>query len=410
MAYRDSKDSSKENPLLKSHPIIGTIDQDSTDSSQMVLAAKYGEWSKAFSVIDRKPYLINSIPEEQTWGALHYAAWHQNEEVVRKMLAYPTCDSQIKTKQGENNKTGPGKTPMWIAQHVEPNKHIASILDNFLKNEREKRFGGTIPTYATAKDGEKMDKEGLPLLCLALANYKQTFHPGEVTPHVTFRNLLKQVFDYVDVSSHWSSAMEKTSSSVYAFDKASADYLSSDVVFPNTTDEQRFYARAVKLYTKDHIYREVNTSLRRQSQGSTYKPTADDLALGPYTLLLDTLLFYWSELNPVSTTTYRGMTLGESDIKMYAKGTQFVWLNFVSSSLDKSIADTFGGNTIFEISNDAPDAAFWRPRDLSHPLHDLHEYKEEKEALYPAGAEFLVTAVDKIDGKRRIKLRLMSPA
>ena len=349
--------SPNEYPPSKIHRIT-MVDQDSRDSSQMVLAAKCGEWPKVYSVIDRKPYLINCIPEDRAWGALHQAAWYGNEEAVRKMLKYRTCDPQIKTKQDRNNETGPGKTPKWIAQKVNPNERIASILDESFKYERKKRFGGTIPTYTTAIDGQKMDREGLPLLCLTLANYKRTFHPGAVTPHVPFKNLLKQVFDYVDVSSHWSSAMEKTSSSVRAFDKAAADDLSTDVVFPNTTYEQRFFARAVKLYTKDHIYREVNTSLRRQSQGSTYKPTADDLALGPYTLLLDTLLFYWSELNSVSTTTYRGMTLGESDIQMYAKGTQFVWLNFVSSSLDKLIADTFGGNTIFEISNDAPDATF----------------------------------------------------
>lgn len=333
--------------------------------------------------------------------------WYENEETVHKLLAYPTCDSEVKTKQGRNV-SGPGKTPLWLARHLKQNTPIASILNQF-SNERKQRFGGTIPTYTTAKDGQKMDRDGLPLLLLSLANYKQMYHPGVISPHIAFGALLKQVFDYVDdsKSSHWESAMEKTSSSICGFDKAAADYLSTDMASLETTDEQRFFARTVKLYTKNHIYREVNNSLRRQCQGSKYKPTADDLTLGPYTLLLDTLLFYWPELRPVSTTTYRGMDLHDSDIKKYTVGTQFVWLNFISSSMDKSIANKFG-NTLFEISNDTSNAVYWRPRDLSHAFLDLHEYQEE-EALYPAGAEFLVTAIDKIDGKRRIKLRLMCP-
>ena len=391
---------------------VSSLEEDTRDCSRMVLAAKNGEWSEVFSILDRKPRIINSIPEERAWGALHQAAWYKDEERVQKMLSYRTCDSEIKTKQDRKNEAGPGRTPLWIAQNLKPNERVASILYQFAKEKRAERFGGTIPSYVTAKAGKKMDREGLPLLLLTLANYKQTFHPGRVTPQIAFNDLLKEVFKHVDAeSSHQKYAMNKTSSSIYAFDKAAADFLSTDVKFPGTTDEQRFFARTVKLYTKDHIYREVNTSLRREGQKGEYKPTADDLALGPYTLLLDALLFYWGELKPVSNTTYRGMTLKPADLEQYAKGTQFVWLNFVSTSLDESVAEGFAGNTLFEISNNTPGpAAAWRPRDLTNSLHDLHEYPHEKEALYPAGAEFKVT--DKYldaSGKYRIKLQLMNP-
>ena len=184
------------------------------------------------------------------------------------------------------------------------------------------------------------------------------------------------------------------------------------MAFSNTTDEQRFFARTVKLYSKDHVYREVNESLRREGQGRNYKATADDLALGPYTLLLDTLLFYWDELRRVSTQTFRVMNLSSDDQNMYKKDTQFVWLNFVSSSKEKQAVLHFPHNTLFEISNDTPGAEFWQPRDLSHALHDLHEYPHEKEALYPAGAEFQVTANEPCNEgqtRRLIKLKLMNP-
>ena len=291
---------------------------------------------------------------------------------------------------------------------MKPDKEIADLLTAFFREERKERFGGYLPTYITWKDGEKMDRDGLPLLLCALANYKQTYHPSVVTPHIAFRDLLKQVFEYVDDSStsHWKRAMEKTSSSVCAYCKAAGDFLSTDEPNSKTTPETRFFACAVKLYTKQNVHREVNRSLRWQGQDGNYKPAASDLAWGPYILLLDTLLFYWNELNPVSTTTYRAMTLTDSDLQMYAVGNKFVWLNFVSSSKSKSRVKEFG-LTVFEISNDTSDAKLWRPRDLNHPKFQLSEYPLEEEALYPAGAEFLVTAVDKSNGI--IKLKLINP-
>ena len=394
---------------------MSKADEDSRDVSEMVLAAKNGEWSKVFGIVHRKPYLINCIPEERAWGALHQSAWWSNEEAVTKLLAYPNCDSEIKTKQDRANESGPGKTPLWIAEYVRPNAQIASILEQNFKNERQKRFGGTIPTYVTSQDGEKMDRDGLPLLILTLANYKKTFHPEAVSPHVAFKELMNEMFKYTADSLHWRVAMEKVSFSLGAFDKNAADFLSTDVVFRNTTDEQRFFARTVKLYSSNHIYRQVNESLRREGQGRSYKPTADDLALGPYTLSLDVLLFYWKELNPVRTPTFRVMNLSSSDLQMYTVGTKFIWLSFVSSSKKKQAALDFPYeyNTLFEISNDKPDAVLWQPRDLSHSFHDLSEYSHEEEALYPAGAEFQVTANNPCNERRatrRITLKLMKAA
>ena len=157
--------------------------------------------------------------------------------------------------------------------------------------------------------------------------------------------------------------------------------------------------------TSDHVYREVNKSLRRQGM-KDYKATGQDLALGPYTLFLDILLFYWLHLNPVSAKTYRGISLSDEELKRYKVGTKFVWLSFVSSSCERS--SSFGGNTLFEISNDAPEAAFWRPRDLRHPW--LTEHLDEAEALYPAGCEFKVTEIYTLNGKTQIKLKLLEAA
>lgn len=385
------------------------VDQNSKEVYDMVLAAKNGDWGTVNSVLSSNPNFINCIPEDRSWAALHQAVYWNNKGEVEKLLQYNTCDSEVKTKEGFNE-SGPGKTSLWLAQNLSgatKRAPLVSLLESNMKNERRKRFGGTIPTYVTVKDGADMDKKGLPLLLLTLSNYKKTFHPDNVDPNTVFTTLMQQVFDSTGGEGHWQQAKDKMSSSMKAFDVAAGDFLSKDKSDPKTTPKQRFYARIVKLYSKNSVYREANESLRREGQ-MPWKPTGDDLAIAPFTLMLDVLLFYWNELERVTSATYRGATLKQSDIAMYSKGTQFVWLNFVSSSMDESVARGFAGNTLFEITNNTE--SLWQPRKLSHAYHDLHDYAHEKEALYPAGAEFKVTSVDTSGSLTVIKLNLMNPA
>ena len=371
--------------------------------SKMVLAAKNGKWSEVFPILDEKKYLINCIPEERAWAALHQAVWWNNMPNVQRLLKYPSCDSQVKTKQDRANESGPGKTAEDIARK-KGFTDIAKFLKDFHDEHRESRFAGAIPTYVTAKDGERMDREGLPLLLLSLANYKKTFHPDSIIPHEAFSKILREVFDYMDHGpSHWLEIKKKVTSSLCAFDKNAADHLSAmNDHSPRTDSEKAFFIELVKLYTSNHVYSALNKALRREGQRGQYRPTGDDLALAPYALSLDVILFHWKELKPVSKTTYRRMkNMKDEDLKKYAKGTQFVWLSFVSSSLVKEAIEGFG-DILFEISNDTPGAEHWQPRDIS----SISEISHEVEALYPVGVEFLVTDVR----NRIIKLKLMNPA
>ena len=70
------------------------------DSYTMVLASKNGYWPTVWSILDNKPYLVNSIPQERAWGILHQAVWWKNIDAVRKVLAFPGCDSELLTKNG----------------------------------------------------------------------------------------------------------------------------------------------------------------------------------------------------------------------------------------------------------------------------------------------------------------------
>ena len=370
------------------------VDQDSKDVNEMVRAAKYGKWSEVYAILDRKHYLVNCIPEHRSWAALHQATWWGNERAVQKLLKYPSCDSEVQTRGGE----------FWPqckkASEIANKKgfpRIKNILDKFTEKERAKRFGGEIPTFVTAQDGVKMDKEGLPLLLLTIANYKQTFHPAKIDVHEAFIGLMKEVFEYT--WDDWVEAEENISSALSAFCKAAGDDLRKE-----SKDEKKFHASMVRLYTRDYIYRIANKALAREGQ-EDYKATGDDLAVGPYDLMLDILLFYWKDLNPVSDTTYRGTYLSDDDLKKYSKGTQFVWLSFVSSSIDRSVAVNFATNTIFEISNNTPGAELWRPR----AIFSYSAYPNEKEALYPAGAEFEITNSFKQGENNVIKLKLKNP-
>lgn len=370
------------------------VDQDSKDVEEMVWSAKYGKWGEVYAILDRKPKLVNCIPESRSWAALHQAAWWGNESAVQKLLNYKTCDSEVQTRGGDY---WPQCTKSYEIANKRGFPEIKHILEEFSKNERVKRFGGKIPTFVTAKDGVKMDKEGLPLLLLTIANFKKTFHPAKIGVHEAFMQLIKEIFDYTYASNHWVQTKEKVASSISAFCKDAGDLLRNE-----STNEEKFHASIVRLYTRDYIYRAVNESLRREGQ-EQYKATGDDLAVGPYNLMLDILLFYWKGLKSVRDTTYRGTHVSDEDLKKYSKGVQFVWLSFVSSSIDKSVAEGFG-NTLFVISNDSPDVELWRPRDISP-----YSVYPEKEALYPAGAEFEVTNTFKQSGKNVIQLKLKNP-
>ena len=70
------------------------------ESGKMVMAAKYGGWDTVWEILNRKPYLVNCIPEERAWAILHQAVWWKDAIAVKKILAVPGCDSELLTKNG----------------------------------------------------------------------------------------------------------------------------------------------------------------------------------------------------------------------------------------------------------------------------------------------------------------------
>ena len=84
--------------------------------SAMVYSAKHGKWDIVWEILDTKPHLINCIPSDRAWSVLHQAVWKNDVITVHKLLSYPACDPEIKTKLDKTNDSGIGKKPIDLAK------------------------------------------------------------------------------------------------------------------------------------------------------------------------------------------------------------------------------------------------------------------------------------------------------
>lgn len=160
------------------------------------------------------------------------------------------------------------------------------------------------------------------------------------------------------------------------------------------------------------MYTRVNTALRRQ-RSHGFRPTAEDLALGPYILVCQLLLLYWDRLGKESNTTYRKVLLTKNHQEKYIKGVNFAWLSFVSSSVSYEKAIPFPTcepeeevsthPTMFIFDNTC--VCRWQPRNI-----EKFAMYEEEERVYPAGSHFLVTNRTDENGDIRIYLKLLKPS
>ena len=88
------------------------------------------------------------------------------------------------------------------------------------------------------------------------------------------------------------------------------------------TDEVKMYKAIIKIYTMDY-YKKINNAVQKDF-GIKTKPSADDIALALYDLMLDAVLYSWKELKPVKDKTYRGIPgkLSSADMKLFEIGTR----------------------------------------------------------------------------------------
>ena len=373
------------------------IELETTKVKDLVFAARQGKWEIVFSILAIYPHLINAIPEDRRWGILHQAVWWNNQDNIKNLLKLPTCDSSIQTKEtmSEVGETG-ACTPFEIAQKYGYTK-IGKLLE---EHSITLIPAADLPTFHYKNSDVQL--KGLGLLKITLASYRQTFCPFTINKDKPLSGIMAEIFEYVDTNENWVAVKEKTCDSLYAVCKPAV------TVLKDTQTKEEFYSKIINVYTNEgtQLYMYLNTALRRQEEKS-YNPTANDLGLGPYILMFHLLLMYWNKLVPEKLTTYRKILVKEAVCRSYRRGTRFVWLSFVSSSVDLNKAEPFptcvpsGEHKMtFIIENSNPSR--WQPRNIEAYAHYV-----ERERVYPAGAEFIVTDRSKVDDLTQVHLKLL---
>lgn len=378
-----------------------SIESDHKDIKEIFAAAKMGDWATIWRIIgtpDRphKPYLLNLIPEDRRWGIIQQAVYWNNKEVVRKLLKFPTCDTKLKAKDGisEKGHTG-GNTAEQIAKlfgHLE----VSVILSNHMTNQNDEN----IDTFYRGPN--EIQNEEYGLFRLTLAAYKNTFHPSHVNQSKSLPDLLNDIFRYVSSGRNWMVVRDRVAQSLYPACQEAGRCIQE------CTTRKDFYKMVINVYTDEttQLYTYLNTALRRQRDNG-YKPTGNDLALGPYILMFHLLLFCWNSLEREKHTTYRKMQITASDLEKYQVGTKFTWLSFVSSSVEKQCAQIFpscepSGEIKVDFVIDNKANSQWQPLNIE----DYACYME-KERVYPAGSTFEVIRRSNENGTPTIKLKLV---
>ena len=395
-----------------------SVEEDSKRAGEMVLAAKNGKWDDVYTILNTKPYLVNIIPEGRTWAALHQAAWLGKEEAVSRLLYNcKYCDPSLLTKP--NSFRNARLTPADLALDPHhPRPAIENMLRSFIEEQRLERFGADGPYFITVKGTVQKSKEGLPVWFQELASYKPTIRPDRVDPPQPFHQVMKNVPAFKHRSGNWLHAKEKIVSAMRSYCMRSSVHIKEDAL-----TEDQFYQCIVELYTKGggRIHHYVSAALRRESISKKlqeYKPEGDEVAIAPYTLMLDAILFCWKWLmtKMFDGLSYRGVGLSRADTLMkYKEGITFVWLQVVSSTKLKRVARDFGQRgavnghyVLFKIDNSTE--SFWQPRDVV----SYSAFPSEGELLYPVGAEFEVQKIEseENDGNytyTKVHLKLVSP-
>ena len=352
----------------------------------MVLAAKSNSFDRVFKILEERKYLINGIPEKRAWSALHQAVYQANTDAVIKLLAFVNCDINIHAKRDRNEITAKGETPLQLAK----SRNFQEIVK--ILSEKHTSATSDAPTFVDITLGKKYTNEGMPLFWLASA-----FLPDNVvqsllaTKPASFLSMTQGSF--AATGEHFHELRNSLAETLYPFSQDLFTCIS------DIDDYSEFLQAVIHIYTKCQLYGMVNSALRRSSED--LNPTGNDLLLCLYAFLLESILLHWDELQNYRGTSYRGCEMTDKEIAMYQKDTEFMWMSFTSSSKARTSAFS-SKNVMFIIDNQCESK--WGPKDIA----ELSAYQGEQEVLYPAGAKFVVSAIEKVhQDNYKIRLKLL---
>jgi len=379
-----------------------SIEEDANDVNKLVTAAKMGKWNEVFRILGspenpKKTHLINCIPENRRWGVLQQAVWWQNTDVIRTLIRFRTCDPFIEAKEGRCEMgSSSKKTALEIAQGF-GYLGVAKVLENNVCGIEEQELD-TFQLYTADTENET-----LGLVQITLAAYKNTFCPKQIDQSTSLLSVLKEIYrDMNSSATRWKAIRDKICESVYVVCDDTYEKIKA------CTTREDFYQAVIKTYTveENYLYDHLNTALRRQHKHD-YRPTASDLALGPYVVVYQMLLLFWNNLRREINPTYRKMKICSQDLQEYKLGTKFVWRSFVSSSAVRKKAVPFptcapSGDEVILFTIDNSTSSAWQPRNI-----EAYAMYMEKERTYPAGATFQVTGIAQKNGQTNVTIKLL---
>lgn len=363
-----------------------------------------GQWQNVWVILGnpespKKDRLFNVIPENRRWGIIHQAVYWKNPDVLQKLLKYHACDSDMRAKQCTSECGNTGRMNAEEIANAYGHTDIAKILSRHSNKIGEQ----SVPTFQSLDNYTQ--GEGLGLLTVTLAAYKKIFHPNPIDPNKSLITILGDIFaDICRSDRRWKEVKEKVCDSVYVVCADNENYSR----IKDSKNRQQFLQAIINTYTmeENYMYTYLNLAFRRQ-RDIAYRPTGDDLSLGPYAVMYQMLLLFWNELPKENRTTYRKMLLKKEDADQYRLGKRFVWQSIVSSTtvLDFAIPFPTCGpegeqSVIFTIDNKT--ISQWQPRNIEKYARYM-----EHERTYPAGAKFIVTGRTVNGSDLHVSLKLL---
>ena len=374
-----------------------------------------GNMTEILNIIDTNKNFVNEISPTVGLGPLHHAAVQGDVYSVIQVLDYPASNPDVKTIEAPLNTYGVDKT----AEQLTDSEEVKEVIG--WKKQQLKQEYYECPTFV---DISYSNIILMRYVYTTIENHRILL-PENFNPELfnVLPDLMEKLFLHIHYSTDkWTDAMHITYPELHKHSRSLAQKLKA------TSFKFSFYKYMIEIYTneKTQIYKKVNDELRNQAVHQNYE-------FSSYSTLMNSILFFWNKLQGYTEVTYRGMRVRSDHIDQYSVGTEFAWLNFVSSSNDKRVATerfiqskishyvenllkhlnvnwlnprlssgTFI-NCIFIIDNSLK--CKWSPKSIA----DFSEFKDEKEYLYPCGAQFRVTKVDKTGYPTYIYLTLICP-
>ena len=364
-------------------------------------------------LFDEDQHLVDVTSPVTGLAALHKAVLLGDVEVVTRILSYPASNPDVKTIEAPLNTYGVDKT----AEQLTDSEEVKEVIG--WKKQQLKQEYYECPTFVDINDSNILL---MKYVCTSIEAHRGLLCSKKFNPQQfeAFPVLIENMFLYIQYSSMWKAAKVIVSRELYQHSR------SLSLECNETTTEESFYKKLIKIYTNSSAYSSINSELRNQPMSN--KPAPE---LSSYSALLNAILIVWRDLSSYTEVTYRGVTLGAEQFDRYTVGTEFAWINFVSSTNIKSVAERFvqepaplSSSSIksmlkkLKLLSTSPDQSVscifiidnslnckWSPKSIA----EFSQFKNESEYLYPCGAQFRVTKVDKSESQMHIYLELICP-